>query len=150
MGKEFYRDSIQEDFKRIHPLFAKASENGVRVVPVTLVMDDIKRFLLSNRYAIILLVNSNLLSCLTCRKTKKNTLSLFDCCIPTKGYKKVQESQEFVGHYIVLIGYDFERDVFLYRDPGVESPLCEMKEEDVQAAYYSQETDRDLIVVRIL
>ncbi|KAJ8324304.1 hypothetical protein QVD99_008209 [Batrachochytrium dendrobatidis] len=72
-SKPFYRDSIAEDLKRVHSLFAKARACQVRIVPLVLAMDDICRFLASNRYAIIILVNFNLLKCTTCSKNKAKT-----------------------------------------------------------------------------
>ncbi|KAJ3300563.1 hypothetical protein HDV03_002130 [Kappamyces sp. JEL0829] len=67
----FYKESLQKDVKRIHSLFARAREQNVRVVPVGLKPDDLKRFLLSNRYAVILLVDLNLLSCHLCKEKQR-------------------------------------------------------------------------------
>ncbi|KAJ1339074.1 hypothetical protein BSLG_006212 [Batrachochytrium salamandrivorans] len=72
-SKQFYRDTIADDLKRVHSLFAKARESHVRIVPLVLAMDDICRFLASNRYAIIILVNLNLLLCRQCRQSKGAT-----------------------------------------------------------------------------
>ncbi|KAJ3252445.1 hypothetical protein HK103_001564 [Boothiomyces macroporosus] len=66
----FYKD-LQKDTRRVHSLFAKARENDIRVVPSKLQMDDIRRFLMSDRYAIILLVNLNLLSCHLCKENQR-------------------------------------------------------------------------------
>jgi hypothetical protein len=61
----FYK-GLQDDQKRIHSLFARAKESGVRVIPSPLDMDDIKRFVVSNRYAIIVLANLGQLRCNLC------------------------------------------------------------------------------------
>eukprot|EP00842_Homolaphlyctis_polyrhiza_P000375 jgi/Hompol1/1338/HPOL_005566-RA len=66
--KHFYKDSLSEDVQRIRSLFANARESAVRVVPLILSMDDICRFLISNRYAIIVLVNATMIKCRTCRR----------------------------------------------------------------------------------
>ncbi|EGF78764.1 hypothetical protein BATDEDRAFT_12878, partial [Batrachochytrium dendrobatidis JAM81] len=137
-SKPFYRDSIAEDLKRVHSLFAKARACQVRIVPLVLAMDDICRFLASNRYAIIILVNFNLLKCTTCSKNKAKTSTIYD------------QQNEFEGHYIVLIGYDAARDVVYYRDPGVSDTLCSVKVDCLDKARMSCGTDCDLIVVKVM
>ena len=52
---------------------------------------------------------------------------------------------EFAGHYIVLIGYDKENDMFLFRDPGTDSELCVVSFDNLELSM-SKETDNDLIV----
>jgi hypothetical protein len=239
----FYKDALQKDLKRIHHLFAKARENQVRVVPQQLSMDDIRRFLLSNRYAVLLLVNLNLLQCHLCKEKKRKEWwkkwlfkqeveveppetmtiptaidiqrnpspapsssvgsSLPSSSVPRRlsfgtffpssptssiGSHTIQplstkfsmstplipkspkkepsclglctqfskssyhfvKPVEFIGHYIVLIGYDRENDMFFYRDPGTDSKLCAICGEDLERAYCCQDTDHDLIVVRML
>ncbi|KAI8898762.1 Guanylylate cyclase-domain-containing protein [Globomyces pollinis-pini] len=78
----FYKDSIQNDLKRIHSLFANAKEHQIRVVPSPLTLDDMRRFILSDRYAIILLVNLNLLSCHLCAEKHRKFLRK-PCCAGT-------------------------------------------------------------------
>ncbi|KAJ3117258.1 guanylyl cyclase domain-containing protein 1 [Phlyctochytrium bullatum] len=68
-SKHFYRENITVDRQRVHTLFAEAQDCGVRVVPVVLSLDDMRRFLLSDRYAIVILVNLNKLKCRLCSKS---------------------------------------------------------------------------------
>ncbi|KAJ1545081.1 hypothetical protein HK405_008166 [Cladochytrium tenue] len=56
------------DPQRVHQLFAAAGAAGVRVVSTVLPLDDIRRFLLSGRYAVILLVDLNRLKCIPCAR----------------------------------------------------------------------------------
>ncbi|KAI8923866.1 Guanylyl cyclase [Entophlyctis helioformis] len=133
VSKHFYTDTSSDDIRRVHSLFAKARDAHVRVVPLVLSIDDIRRFLVSNRYAIIMLVNVNLLSCSLCKK----------------GYDMIYEP-EFVGHYVVLIGYDPATDMFSYRDPGTEAPLCQVSSTVLEAARMSSGTDHDLIVIKVM
>lgn len=244
---QFYKKCFQKDLKRISRLFSTSKESNVRVIHASLDMDDLKRFLLSNRYAIILLVNLSTLSCSLCRERKRkewyrsiffknpkptaplgtiqetgemdikhlrsesfdnnmgsshnfvprrlswsivNTpprqanmvptnpnrlspspslISLSDAnsttyLLPKKpkrtclgicnsygklGYDYVTH-HEFQGHFIVLIGYDRENDVFFYRDPGTDSELCAIGGDELEISFYAKETDRDAIVVRML
>ncbi|KAJ3216996.1 guanylyl cyclase domain-containing protein 1 [Dinochytrium kinnereticum] len=65
----FDRDSIGNDRRRIHSLFADAQDFGVRIVPMVLSMEDMRRFLLSEQYAILILVNLSRLKCRICPKS---------------------------------------------------------------------------------
>ncbi|KAI8614782.1 Guanylylate cyclase-domain-containing protein [Chytriomyces sp. MP71] len=67
-SKQFYKNAFLTDSRRIHSLFADAQDNGVRVVPLLLPLDDMKRFLMSGRYAILMLVNLSGVSCRVCRR----------------------------------------------------------------------------------
>ena len=248
----FYAKEYRQDMKRVHDLFAKAKANFIRIVTTRLSMLDICRFMLSNRYAIIALVNGNILSCHLCTEKKRKQWWRDLCCAPKKKrefgdalvapilipsanthYKTPNASpssnnpnqrllvspksrivstpvsrrlsfqsnsspaakpiippqnspsssslssfmpllppnpdysygsttqiptdqtiynllgQEFAGHYIVLIGYDKENDMFLYRDPGTDSELCVVSFDNLEESM-SKETDNDLIVVRVL
>src|SRR5690606_24670834 len=54
----------------------------------------------------------------------------------------------FVGHYILLVGYDPEQDIFTYRDPGTDTELCYIEGGELEKARNSLGTDHDVIVVR--
>lgn len=74
-GKAFYRDSLSSDRARIHALFANAKDRQIRIAPLILDLDDARRFLLSSRYAIVMLVNLALLNCKSCKKERqRNTI----------------------------------------------------------------------------
>ncbi|KAJ3116287.1 guanylyl cyclase domain-containing protein 1 [Physocladia obscura] len=64
----YYKSTFQTDSRRIHSLFADAQDNGVRVVPLLLPLDDIKRFLMSGRYAVLMLINLNAIKCRVCAR----------------------------------------------------------------------------------
>lgn len=54
-----------------------------------------------------------------------------------------------MGHYILLIGYDPDKDVFYYRDPGTDAELCVIDGDDLEAARMNDGTDHDVIVARV-
>ncbi|KAJ3122243.1 hypothetical protein HK098_002982 [Nowakowskiella sp. JEL0407] len=58
-------------------------------------------------------------------------------------------ASNYVGHYIVIVGYDAEEDRFLYRDPGADSELCVIKASDLEKARCASGTDHDCIVVKV-
>ncbi|KAJ3299137.1 hypothetical protein HK104_009931 [Borealophlyctis nickersoniae] len=243
-AKQFYRDSISADRRRVHALFAAARDYNVRVIPLTLQLDDMRRFLLSEQYAVILLVDLGLLSCRVCggagtgwffrggwcggcygRKKRRKAVGavlsgqqlksleaqvastgingrvgagagdgvgakrgkgcssrwsfcgLFSSCTSCgtpRGYEMVlsedpstgtststaamggrgggaggSNTEDFVGHYILLVGYDPDRDLFLYRDPGTHAEICCVDADDLEEARASVGTDHDVIVAKI-
>ncbi|KAI8801391.1 Guanylylate cyclase-domain-containing protein [Cladochytrium replicatum] len=60
-----------------------------------------------------------------------------------------EKDEEFVGHYVFLVGYDPEEDVFLYREPGTTAELCAMSTDDMEKARCASGTDHDCIVIRV-
>jgi hypothetical protein len=103
-----------------------------------------------------MLVNLPMLKCIECSKypvkTKKllkklKKSSCFSCFKVLGGYELL--SDEFIGHYILLIGYDALRDVFFYRDPGIAVPLCTIKSDVLEKARSFPGTDHDAIVVKV-
>ncbi|KAJ3151973.1 hypothetical protein HDU89_001617 [Geranomyces variabilis] len=55
----------------------------------------------------------------------------------------------FVGHYVLLVGYDARTDRFLYRDPGTAHELCAVDADRLDEARRADGTDCDAIVVRV-
>ncbi|TPX60797.1 hypothetical protein PhCBS80983_g01522 [Powellomyces hirtus] len=255
---QFYSATISHDRSRVHSLFAGAHDNNVRVVAWTLPIDDMIRFLDSNRYAIIILVDLNLLHCRNCKKARarksyqgvkktdsnmvlcgserekqtqaawswwwwpwaksndvapasalpmsKSSLtpplaspssrtpshyhthfshhmpppqpsclsSLFSCFFSpppssspyssslssstplsssshTNKHSRSSKSlaASFVGHYILLVGYDPDSDRFTYRDPGTDHEMCTVDADALHEARRAPGTDCDVIVVRV-
>lgn len=74
------------------------------------------------------------------------------CSSNNHGYELVNNSDEpdFVGHYIVLIGYDSDSDSFYYRDPGTSEELCKINSSVLERAKNSPGTDHDMIVIKLL
>ncbi|KAJ3107134.1 hypothetical protein HDU97_004827 [Phlyctochytrium planicorne] len=64
------------------------------------------------------------------------------------GGRMAGDADEFLGHYVVLVGYDPVTDGFLLRDPGTEEELCFVDAATLEAARSSPGTDHDAIVVR--
>lgn len=204
-SRPFYRDSLISDMKQVHALFARARESSVRVVPLVsniltqiVSIDNLKRFLVSDRYCIIALVNINDLRCAACSRVRSGWLSifarppppltiesadssaewvragrklssgsmakgsspspshrsssclspLFSCFARPRRYRQIPEP-DFIGHYIVLIGYEPSTDTFLYRDPGTDQKLCGISTPHLEKARGSPGTDHDLIVIKM-
>jgi hypothetical protein len=67
----FYKETYDDDRQRIHALFRGAAERRVNIVARKVTLEEIREFLGLNRYAIILLVDLNLLSCQLCSEKQR-------------------------------------------------------------------------------
>ena len=176
----FYSVSYENDKRRVHSLFSEAQGLGMNIIPRKVTIEEMREFMMTNRYAIILLVDLNLLSCQLCKEkqrkeywkswwrmpvstggiqTQTPTVSMHDqsqstqssqyhpqlpaqastpLLNPTSASLPVEDNSgclgvckwftkrgldmvkvgDFVGHYIVIIGWDRDTDMFFYRDPG--------------------------------
>ncbi|KAG1150746.1 hypothetical protein G6F37_001274 [Rhizopus arrhizus] len=128
--QKFYQQDFDEDEKRINRLFAIAKSCSVHVVRMILPLDDYKRFLHCKQFATITLVNKRQ----GCLGSVCGKLDLF--LEKFKGY-------DYLGHFIVLIGYDPTEDVFIYRDPAVKDQFCVISADDFDDARQSEGTDHD-------
>ncbi|KAI8812718.1 Guanylyl cyclase [Cladochytrium replicatum] len=139
--------TLQVDQPRIHSLFAAAKDAGVRVVQMILKLDDLRRFLRSERFVAIVLVDLNYIRCAVCAKRNRRGMHRRHHTRPTS--KGGDKDEEFVGHYVLLVGYDPEEDIFLYRDPGTTAELCAMSADEMERARCASGTDHDCIVIRV-
>ena len=55
----------------------------------------------------------------------------------------------FLGHYIILIGYEQLGDEFIYRDPSIRHRFCKIRTKDFELARSAKGTDDDCIVVKL-
>ncbi|KAI8890477.1 hypothetical protein K501DRAFT_236806 [Backusella circina FSU 941] len=144
--QKFYQDNYDEDEKRVNKLFAIAKSCSVHVVRMMLPLDDFKRFLYCKKFGIITLVNARLLKCHLCKRNRGclgSVCNQFDLIVEKfKGY-------DYLGHFIVLIGYDPTGDYFIYRDPAASDDFCTISADDFDEARQSEGTDHDCIVVKL-
>ncbi|KAI8051710.1 Guanylyl cyclase [Thamnidium elegans] len=144
--QKFYQDNFDEDEKRVNKLFAIAKSCSVHVVRMMLPLDDFKRFLYCKQFAIITLVNARLLRCQLCKKSRGCLGSV--CGHIDMIYERFK-GNEYLGHFIVLIGYDPTEDLIIYRDPAATDEFCTISADDLNEARQSEGTDNDCIVVKL-
>lgn len=96
---------------------------------------------LENFGPIIILTNSRLLKCETC-KVNKIQFELRRCL-------KWKTPPPFQGHYIVLCGHTHsgERGRVLYRNPSLNDHICSMSYENLENCRLSYGTDEDIIFI---
>ncbi|ORY00485.1 hypothetical protein K493DRAFT_210904, partial [Basidiobolus meristosporus CBS 931.73] len=134
--QEFYQESMESDEERVSRQFASAKKNNIRVIRLILPLVDFKRFLIGQKYAILLLVDLRFLKCEKCK-------------VRATRYGSETYSQDFVilsnafRHFIVLIQYDLTRNLFIYRDPGSHDDYCTIQPDQLEKARSSVGTDHD-------
>ncbi|KAI9255268.1 Guanylyl cyclase [Phascolomyces articulosus] len=140
---KFYEATFDEDQKRVNKLFASAKSCSVHIVRMKLPMKDFKRFLFNRQFAIIVLVNARLLRCERCEAGR-------GCMASVCGqfFYKIS-NDDYIGHYVILIGYDPTQDIFIYRDPANVNDYCTITMEDFDQARQAEGTDHDCIVVKL-
>ncbi|KAJ1982761.1 hypothetical protein H4R35_000120 [Dimargaris xerosporica] len=141
-GNTFYQDTIDSDQQRVEHLFSVAHRSNVRIIRIPLPLLDLKRFVAEQKFAIILLVNAKLLHCIYCSVTRSSTNDTPYGCLHSYGKDK-----EYVGHFIVVVSYNFIHDTFYYRDPALADEVCQIKACDLEAARSSDGTDFDRYVL---
>ncbi|CEP13011.1 hypothetical protein [Parasitella parasitica] len=124
--QKFYQDDFDEDEKRVNKLM--------------LPLDDYKRFLYCKKFAIITLVNARLLKCQLCRRHRG---CLGSVCGQLDVLLERFKGNEYLGHFVVLIGYDPTEDLFIYRDPAASDEFCTISADDLDEARQSEGTDHD-------
>ncbi|RIA89433.1 Guanylyl cyclase [Glomus cerebriforme] len=127
---KFYRSSFDEDERRVNRLFSIAKNNNVNVIRMILPLENFRRLLFNSKFVIIALVNSRFLKCQLCQVYKLRV-------------------NDYVGHFIVLIGFDPNSNCFIYRDPGITEQYCMISMNDFERARRSCGTDEDCIVIRM-
>ncbi|KAI9276503.1 Guanylyl cyclase [Sporodiniella umbellata] len=143
--QRFYQDDFDQDEKRISRLFAIAKSCSVHVVRMMLPLDDFKRFLFCKQFVTITLVNARFLKCKLCKKRRG---CLGSMCGQLDLLFEKFKGYDYIGHFIVLIGYDPTEDVFIYRDPAIKDQFCIIPAEDFDEARKSEGTDNDCIVIK--
>ncbi|KAI9316905.1 Guanylylate cyclase-domain-containing protein [Dichotomocladium elegans] len=141
--QRFYKATFDEDEKRVNRLFLSAKSCSVHIVRMMLPLDDYRRFLYCQQYAIIALVNAKLLWCQLCKERKNCFLSMCG-----KLANRIR-GDEYAGHYITLIGYDPTEDLFIYRDPDEVDSYCTIAADRFDNARRSKGTDNDCIVIKL-
>lgn len=136
-SENFYKDNMEEDRGRVETLFHLASEQGIRVRRRSVSGREMRRIVLSGEYVVIALVD----------KSKLNppwvTLAA-ESCLPAYCYGLVGG---YTGHYIVVCGYNADRQEYLVRDPASSHALVHVQEEAFEKARRSFGTDEDLLFI---
>ncbi|XP_058458083.1 protein GUCD1 [Malaya genurostris] len=135
LGKEYYK-CFNDDEKRVNEKFHNANNHGIFVETKSVSCDDLIQHL-GSYGNIILLTSASLLYCDLC-KVNKLSMELRSCL----GLKST-----YMGHYVILCGYDKRIQKFLYRNPALKDKICFMSFEAMDRARKASGTDEDIILL---
>ncbi|KAK3246418.1 hypothetical protein CYMTET_44044 [Cymbomonas tetramitiformis] len=132
-SESFYRENMEEDGLRVERLFREADSIGISIQCRSLSAAEIRNCVLSGHWLLIALVDKRKLN--SWHTAAESCLP--QCCVMA-GY---------TGHYIVLCGYDGERQEYVVRDPASSATTVQISEVSLEEARKSFGTDEDLLIV---
>ncbi|CAA6661712.1 unnamed protein product [Spirodela intermedia] len=127
--------SSEAFYKVVNTLFEEALEAGIRIEHRSLSGNDISLLMLSGGYIAIALVDKYKLSH-SCAKD----LYLPELCDGRPNY---------IGHFIVICGYDGEKDEFDIRDPASSRKQERIPLACLEVARKSFGTDEDILLISL-
>ncbi|CAO3597212.1 unnamed protein product [Absidia cylindrospora] len=136
----FYQERFDQDESRVNHLFSIAKTSSIHVVRMILPLGDLKRFLFCQKFAVIVLVNAWFMKCDICKKPHSDAIAACG---------QMANDNAYLGHFVVLIGYDPTDDMFIYRDPATRDRFCVISAEDLDHARQAEGTDHDCIVIQL-
>ncbi|KAL5203364.1 hypothetical protein ABZP36_014316 [Zizania latifolia] len=131
----FYREQLQEDIDRGDQLFGKALEAGISIQCRSISAYDIAFLLLSGHCIAIALVD----------KTKLNSSWMNEI----RDMQHFSEVSDYMGHYVVICGYDVDGCEFEIRDPASSRQRERVSMKILDEARKSFGTDEDIILVSL-
>mmetsp|Transcript_10377 Transcript_10377/g.26337 ORF Transcript_10377/g.26337 Transcript_10377/m.26337 type:complete len:202 (-) Transcript_10377:1308-1913(-) len=137
-NEKFYKENIEDDGDRVRRLFSNAVEAGIDVSQRSISLRDLCAFTSSGEYLVILLVDKRKL------QGSGGGNFLAHCCGGTDNV-----DGDYIGHYILLYGYDASSREFLVRDPAASSGggKARIKDKLIEQARKSFGTDEDILLV---
>lgn len=134
-GNSFYNHILTKDENRVNLKFQEAKKHNISINKASISIIRLIEQLLNG--PIILLTNARILCCDKCKSNKiSNELRK---CLPWR--------TTYQGHYIVLCGYDIERQKVFYRNPSFDDHVCQMSLSILEEARKSYGTDEDVIFI---
>ena len=143
-NQEFYNSIIKKDSQRVIERFQNSSANGFTVEKRSVDIADIIDHIAKKGVAVVL-TDANLLNCLCCNYYSMTCIrgtSLERNCLRLCGSKS-----SYQGHFIVVVGYDLDQEIIIYRNPSVTDRECRMSFKDFEEARVAYGTDEDIIFV---
>ncbi|XP_042510281.1 guanylyl cyclase 1-like [Macadamia integrifolia] len=131
----FYKEQLTNDLVRVDRLFQQALEAGISIQRRSISGEEISFLVLSGKYIVIALVD----------QYKLDQASLED--VRDSGF--CGGDSGYIGHYIVVCGYDADRDEFEIRDPASSRKSTWISLQCLDEAHKSFGTDEDLILISL-
>ncbi|XP_019059368.1 PREDICTED: protein GUCD1-like isoform X2 [Tarenaya hassleriana] len=129
----FYKEQLPADVVRVDSLFGKAHEVGINIQCRSVSIHEISGLILSGKFIAIALVDQYKLS--------KSWLEE----VIVSGIHS--DSSSYTGHYVVICGYDTDKDEFEIRDPASSKKQERISAKCLENARKSFGTDEDLLLI---
>jgi len=130
----FYQQNFDNDEIRVNSLFENAKNQNISIQNRSVTNQEISERI-RRSHAAIVLVDARKINCL---------------CHPSRSLHP-KDRNSFLGHYILLCGYDGTNDQFFYHDPSCRSRgECVMHGSDLWEARSQYGTDQDILFVNLL
>ncbi|KAK3138606.1 hypothetical protein QOZ80_5AG0371020 [Eleusine coracana subsp. coracana] len=134
-AETFYREQLQEDIDRVDELFGRAIDAGISIHCRSISAYHIAFLVLSGHCIAIALVD----------KTKLNSSWMNDI----HDVQHLNEESEYMGHYVVICGYDADSCEFEIRDPASSRKRERVTMKSLDEARKSFGTDEDILLVSL-
>ncbi|KAA8500060.1 Protein GUCD1 [Porphyridium purpureum] len=132
----FYMEHLDADSERVQALFDAAAKNGVRVEERAVSLEWFKSSIALGRILIVL-VDKRFLTCQICSKSAQSLAS--------SAVERLYPG--FLGHYIMVYGYDQELDSFWIKDPATSKKSCLIRARVLESARRAFGTDEDVLCI---
>lgn len=131
----YYKEQLPSDLGRVDTLFQKAVEAGISIKCRSISGKEICQWILSGKHIAIALVD----------QYKLTQYWLGDVI----GSGFIQSNVEYTGHYILICGYDADKDEFEIRDPASSRKRDRIPSKCLEEARKSFGTDEDLLLISL-
>mmetsp|Transcript_10759 Transcript_10759/g.20311 ORF Transcript_10759/g.20311 Transcript_10759/m.20311 type:complete len:123 (+) Transcript_10759:583-951(+) len=121
---------MQADAHRVQQLFKLAQEAGIELCQRSLGLQELKEVVSTRNNLVLILVD-------------KHRLSIPLCC------PMLSHSTTYVGHYVLLVDYNYDKSSFSMKDPASYKSTVEVKDSTLEEARKSFGTDEDVIIVEL-
>lgn len=118
-------------------LVQHAPEHGVHIFEGVVSGKEWREKIMAGKVAVVL-INSLIFGCLECAAKYYDGKHL--CPMPTHG-------NPYRGHYILIIGYNAQQDVYLYKNPDCEKEICFVPAKVLHKSRKSYGTQQNVIFV---
>ncbi|CAL9123610.1 unnamed protein product [Musa textilis] len=134
-AESYYREQLQDDIGRVNGLFEKALEAGISVQCRSISAKDISWLILSGQCVAVALVNKIKLS-----QSWTKDAHVAECYM---------SNADYMGHYVVICGYDGDNGEFEIRDPASSRKYEKVSMKCLDEARKSYGTDEDILLVSL-
>jgi hypothetical protein len=147
--EKFYAKHVEKDYFRVNSLFKQAESDQISVCKRSVSALELKWTVSSGRFLVVVLVDKRKLGILHGSSSSSNS-------------NTIVESEGYIGHFILVHGYDSTTDCYFIRDPAMleytagSSALARASEQQqtvsadqLEVARLAHGTDEDMLFIEL-